>query len=386
MNESVDHRTVIWTLSASNFVIGMGAFVLIGLVTPIADDLSLTPSRVGATMTTYAIAYAILSPLLVSLTGALGRRRVLTLAMTMFALGSLASATAPNELFLHVSRVIAAAGAGMFTPVTASVASALAPPDKRGKALADVIIGLTVAQVLGVPVGSFIGYTFGWRMGFFIVVLLALPCLWLIWTRVPKGLEVAPASLRQLGRTLLNGPVVLAVLFTASFLGAIYVLYTYLAPLLEQTMGFSRNGVTAALVVFGIGAVLGNVLGGRMSDRLGPVRTLVILCAAQAVITPAFSFLPLPAVAVFVLLGIWSVFGWSFMAGQQVRIIGLDPDAASVILSLNAAAIYVGAAVGSAIGAWVLGAFGIGALGFATGIGALVALGHVLLSRWISGR
>ena len=86
------------------------------------------------------------------------------------------------------------------------------------------------------------------------------------------------------------------------------------------------------------------------------------------------------------LLGVWSVFGWSFMAGQQVRIIGLDPDAASVILSLNAAAIYVGAAVGSAIGAWVLGAFGIGALGFATGIGALVALGHVLLSRWISGR
>jgi len=380
------HRTVIWSLSASNFVIGMGAFVLIGLVTPIAGDMDLSPPRVGAAMTTYAIAYALLSPFLVSLTGALGRRRVLALAMTIFAGGNLLTALAPTEFVLHLSRVVAAAGAGMFTPVTSSVAAALAPPQARGRALANVIVGLTVAQVLGVPVGSFVGYTFGWRAGFLIVVALALPCLWLIWTRVPKGLEVAPASLRQLGRTLLDGPVILAVLFTASFLGSVYVLYTYLAPLLEQTMGFGRNGVTAALVVFGLGAVMGNILGGRMTDRLGPVRTLVILSSAQILVMPVFSLLPVPAPALFALLLVWSIFGWSFMAGQQVRIIGLNPGAASVILSLNAAAIYVGAALGSAVGASVLGGFGIGALGLAAGLCAVVPLLHVLVSRWISGR
>ena len=150
---------MIWSLSASNFVIGMGAFVLIGLVTPIAGDMDLSPPRVGAAMTTYAIAYALLSPFLVSLTGALGRRRVLALAMTIFAGGNLLTALAPTEFVLHLSRVVAAAGAGMFTPVTSSVAAALAPPQARGRALANVIVGLTVAQVLGVPVGSFVGYT-----------------------------------------------------------------------------------------------------------------------------------------------------------------------------------------------------------------------------------
>ncbi len=379
-------RAVIWTLSASNFVIGMGAFVLIGLVTPMSDDLSLSAGRVGAAMTTYALAYAILSPLMVSATGALGRRRVLTIAMSIFAIGNLGTALAPSELMLHLSRVVAAAGAGMFTPVTSSVASALAPPEARGRALAAVVIGLTVAQVLGVPAGSFIGYTFGWRVGFAMVSALALPCLWLIWTRVPKGLDIPPASLRVLASTLMTGPVVLAILFTSTFLGAIYVLYTYLAPLLEQTMGFGRNGVTAALVVFGIGAVAGNIMGGRMSDALGPVRTLVILCVAQAIIAPAFSFLPVPGLWIFGLLGLWSLFGWSFMAGQQVRIIGLLPTAAPVILSLNAAAIYVGAATGSAIGAAVLHRFGIDALGIGVGIGALVALLHIGMSRWISGR
>ncbi len=380
------YRTVVWTLSASNFVIGMGAFVLIGLVSPMAEGLSLPASRIGAAMTTYAIAYAVLSPLLVAATGSLGRRRVLAIGMVVFAVGNLATALAGGELALHLSRVVAAAGAGMFTPVTSSVAAALAPPDRRGAALAAVIVGLTVAQVAGVPAGSFVGYTFGWRAGFAMVVLLALPCLWLIWTRVPKGLEIPPASLGDLARTLGNLPAMLAILITASFLGAIYVLYTYLAPLLEQTMGYGRNGVTGVLLVFGAGAVLGNIAGGRMADRLGPLRTLLLLSGAQAGIMPLFALLPAPDLLAIGLVALWSVFGWSFMAGQQMRILSILPERPGIVLSLNAAAIYVGAAAGSAVGAAVIGTGSVGWLGPAAGAVAALAFAHVCLSRWISGR
>lgn len=337
-------------------------------------------------MTTYAIAYALMSPVLVALTGALGRRRLLAIAMGIFALGSLGTALAPSELIVHLSRIIAAAGAGMFTPVTASVAAALSPPETRGKALAAVIIGLTVAQVAGVPMGSFVGYTFGWRAGFLIVVALALPCLWLIWTRVPKGLEIPPASLSDLGKTLANGPAMLAILFTATFLGAIYVLYTYLAPLLSETMGYGRNGVTAALLIFGAGAVAGNIIGGWMADRLGAVTTLLILSGAQTLIMPLFFFLPYPGWLLFGLLGVWSVFGWSFMAGQQLRILSILPERPGVVLALNAAAIYVGAAIGSGIGGLVLAGWSLTALGPVAGIGAALAFAHVLLSRRISGQ
>ena len=381
-----DPRIVIWSLSVSNFVIGMGAFVLIGLVNPMAESLGTSATAIGTAMTTYAIAYAILSPVLVSLTGGLGRRRLLALAMAIFALGNLGTAIAPSELFVHLSRVVAAAGAGMFTPVTASVASALSPPERQGKALAAVIVGLTVAQVAGVPMGSFVGYTFGWRTGFLIVVALALPCLWLIWTRVPKGLEIPPASLADLGRTLSNGPAMLAILFTATFLGAVYVLYTYLAPLLSETMGFGRNGVTMALLVFGAGAVAGNIIGGWMADRLGAVATLLILSGAQAVIMPLFWFLPMATWLLIALLGAWSVFGWSFMAGQQVRILSILPERPGVVLALNAAAIYVGAAIGSGIGGLVLTQAPLTALGPVAGIGAAMAFGHVLLSRRVSGQ
>ncbi len=381
-----DHRAVVWTLSASNFVIGMGAFVLIGLVGPMAEGLSLPTARIGTAMTTYAVAYAVLSPLLVAATGAMGRRRVLAMGMGLFALGSAGTALSGGELALHLSRIAAAAGAGMVTPVTSSVAAALAPPERRGAALAAVIIGLTVAQVAGVPAGSFVGYTFGWRAGFAMVVLLALPCLWLIWTRVPRGLEIPPASLGDLGRTLANGPAMLAILFTATFLGSIYVLYTYLAPLLEQIMGYGRNGVTAILLVFGAGAVLGNVAGGRMADRLGPVATLLILSGGQALIMPLFALLPTGDAALVGLVALWSVFGWSFMAGQQVRILSILPERPGVVLSLNAAAIYVGAAAGSAVGAGVIGAASLRWLGPAAGAGAALAFAHVALSRRVSGR
>ncbi|WP_411889327.1 MFS transporter [Yoonia sp. SDW83-1] len=375
------NRTLIPVLSAANFVIGMGAFVLIGMLTPLGEGLGITPARTGWIMTTYALAYAVLSPLLVSLTGQIGRRRVLAFALGTFAAANLLSALAINEAMLHGARILAAAGAGVMTPVTAAVAAGLSAEEERGKALAAVFFGLTLAQVLGVPVGSWIAYTFGWRVAFGVVVMLAIPVIIMVWRVVPAGLAFQVVTLRDLGRTLGEARTMLAVMFTTTFLTGIYVVYTYLAPLLEDTMGYGRDGITMVLVVFGLGAVGGNLLGGRMTDRIGPFRTLICLSIIQFVTMPLLSLLPLPDVWVFVICGLWSVFGWSFMAAQQVRIISIAPESAAIVLALNAAAIYIGAAIGSAIGSAVISGYGVTGLGVAGGFVALLAVIHISVSE-----
>ena len=166
----------------------------------------------------------------------------------------------------------------------------------------------------------------------------------------------------------------LAVSFTALFLGGIYVVYTYLSPILNETMGYGRDGIFMALFIFGIGAVLGNLAGGWVTDQIGPLRTLTVLAISQMVLLSLFSVLPMPDAALMALLVGWALFGFSFMSAQQVRLIARDPSQAPVFLALNAAAIYVGAAVGSAIGGAVIVEFGLQWLGVAGGVVAFASL------------
>ncbi len=374
-------RLLIPTLSAVNFIVGMGAFLTVGLVEPIADDFGVTDAQSGALLTTYAILYAILSPLLVSLTGRIGRRRVLAMGLAIFGLSALISAIAPTLLTLHASRGLAAVGAGIITPVTAAVAAMLTAPERRARTLAAVFAGLTIAQAIGIPIGGWVAYTFGWRYAFVIVALLSVPALILLWRIVPAGLSFAPVSLTDLARTLRDGPLMAAVLFTATFLCSIFVLYTYFAPLLAADMGFGRDGITLALFIFGLGAIAGNFTGGALSDRIGACRTLLILTCLQLVALPLYSFLPWPTPILMAFTFTWSIIGWSFGAAQQVRLVALDPARAPVLLSLNAACIYIGAAAGSAIGGAVINRASVSALGFAATLVMLAALAHLLLSN-----
>ncbi|MFC4668571.1 MFS transporter [Seohaeicola nanhaiensis] len=379
-------RLVIPLLSAANFVIGMGAFMVIGALAPVAEDLGIDPATAGRLMIFYAIGYALLSPLLVALTGRIGRRRVLALGMAIFALANLIAALAPGPDTLFASRVLAAAGAGLLTPVAAGVAATLSAPERRASALSAVFFGLTLSQVAGVPAGGFIAYTFGWRAAFALVALLSLPFVALIWFRVPAGLRVPPVSLGDLGRTLVSPRLLIALLFTCVFTGATYVVFTYISPLLGTRMGFGRDGITAYLLACGFGAVAGNLLGGWLCDRIGPARTLGLLTLVQATLLPWFSYLPLPAALLFFLGFAWSAFGWSFNAPQQMRLITLDPGRASVLLALNAAGIYIGSALGSWAGGAILAARGLDALGLAACLGAIAALGVLILGEWASRR
>ena len=232
-----DNKLLVPILSAGNFAIGIGAFVVIGILNPLAEGLGLTTSEAGWVMTVYALSYAVGSPVLVALTGAHSRRLILTTGLVLFGLAAVCSALAPAAAWLFAARALAAAGAGLYTPIAAAVAASASAPENRGKALAGVFFGLTLAQVMGIPAGSFIAYTFGWQAAFSIVAALSVACVALVWKVVPRDLGFQPNSLATLGVTLVDWRAMLGVLYTASIIGTAYIVYAYLAPLLYENHG-----------------------------------------------------------------------------------------------------------------------------------------------------
>lgn len=369
----------LWLLSFANFAVGMGAFVVIGILTPVAADLGVAKARAGALLTIYALVYAISSPILVALTGSLDRRRLLAIGMGIFSLGALGAALSPGLAAVLAARCAMALGAGLVTPVAASVGVALVDAHQRGRALAMVFGGLTLAQAIGVPLGAWLGYAFGWRVAFWVVLGLGLLAVTALLLRLPRGIQVPVATLKSLAGVLTSLQQCVAVLFTALFMGALYVFYTFLAPFLESRYHLDRDGVTLILAIFGAGAVVGNTVGGMLTDRIGPRGTLILLCVAQLVLLPLMTAVRMPVPLFAIVIAVWSVFSWSFMVPQQARLAALAPERIPVLFALNAAFIYVGGSIGSSIGALTLHRGDFEWLGPAGA--ALIGVGLVSLTR-----
>ena len=367
-------------LALGNFVVGMGAFVVIGIVTPLADGLGVPKSSAAIVLTAYAIAYALLSPVGAAITGSLPRRDVLAGALALFCIGSVLSALSETLTMLAASRIIVAFGAALYTPLSAGVAVAIASPETRGKALARVFGGMTLAQVVGVPLGAWLAYRFGWQSTFWTVSVLAAAAAVVLYRMVPGNISFQATGISAVIAALKDVKVMFATALTATIITAVYLVFTYFGPLIEASVGTNPETRTLFLVLYGLGAVAGNFAGGSLSDRIGPKNTLIIICIAQMVIMPFFSVIPWSPVIFAVIVGLWSAFGWSFMAPQQSRLVSIAPRAQALVLALNAAMIYVGIAIGSGISGRLLDSLGLAALGIAGGLGAAIALLHLLAS------
>ena len=367
-------------LALGNFVVGMGAFVVIGIVTPLADGLGVPKSSAAIVLTAYAIAYALLSPVGAAITGSLPRRDVLAGALALFCIGSVLSALSETLTMLAASRIIVAFGAALYTPLSAGVAVAIASPETRGKALARVFGGMTLAQVVGVPLGAWLAYRFGWQSTFWTVSVLAAAAAVVLYRMVPGNISFQATGISAVIAAVKDVKVMFATALTATIITAVYLVFTYFGPLIEASVGTNPETRTLFLVLYGLGAVAGNFAGGSLSDRIGPKNTLIIICIAQMVIMPFFSVIPWSPVIFAVIVGLWSAFGWSFMAPQQSRLVSIAPRAQALVLALNAAMIYVGIAIGSGISGRLLDSLGLAALGIAGGLGAAIALLHLLAS------
>jgi predicted MFS family arabinose efflux permease len=343
-------RTIHLLLALANMAVGIAAFMVIGILSPISATFGIEPWQAGWLMTIYAIVYAVSSPILVALTGRIDRRTVLSIGLTLLATASLLSAIAPSFPLMLASRALMALGAGLITPVATAIAVATVEPDHRGRALATVFGGFTIAQALGVPAGVWLGYQFGWRLTFGIVAALAFLCLLVLRRYVPQQLKVQPSSLAILAGVLREPVLVLAVLFISCLMASAFTVYTYLAPFLQTKHGFAQTGVTIVFLIFGIGGIVGNALGGFLTDRIGPQRALVALTVAMMVVLAPMTLLSFPALGVGAAVAVWSVIGWSVNVPQQARLAGLDPSRTPILLALHASCIYLGTSLGAIIG------------------------------------
>jgi MFS transporter, DHA1 family, inner membrane transport protein len=354
----VDLRLLV--LALGTFAIGTGSFVFAGLLGDVAEDLSVSLSNAGQLITLYAIVYAVGSPVLVTLTGAVTRRRLLIFSLAVFAGANVAAVMLSSFGPLLASRVVAACAAAVFTPTTAVVAASMAAPEKRGRALATVTGGLTIAFAFGIPLGTLVGEYFGWRSAFVLVGVLGAVALVGIAALLPAIENPPPVSVRDRILAVEQPAVVAALGLTAIGLGSGFVVFTYVDPLLGNLTSFGGRGISGMLLLFGLAAIGGNALGGYGADRWSYGRSMTVIFVVVALSLLSFSLLTPLAGSISAVVGAgvalmtWSVAGWAITPFQQYRLIELSPRTQNVTLSLNASAIYLGQGAGAGIGALVL--------------------------------
>lgn len=379
-----------WRLNATvlalgTFVVGTDAFVIAGVLPGIAADLHIGLGAAGQLVTVFAIGYAVLSPLLAACTAGWSRRTVLLTALIVFALGNAATALAPTYPAALAARVVAAAGAALYTPNASATAAALAGDTARGRAFALVNTGLTSALVLGAPLGTAVGGAYGWRTTMWLVTVLPLLVVPLLAARLPRVRIDTPRGLRRRLAPLADRGVLYTLVITVVVFVGIYLPFEYISAVYAPVLGRGEGGgggggglAAVLLLVFGITGTAGNLVAGHLADRFGPRRVVLAAALALAVV---FTLVPLcrdwlPSALVAVAVSGWVSF--SVTTPQQQRIAALAPQAQAVVVSLNAAAIYLAVSLAGGLGGIGLETVGAARLpwlaaGFALAAAALTA-------------
>ncbi|MGO4722752.1 MULTISPECIES: MFS transporter [unclassified Inquilinus] len=371
--------SLVW-LAIGAFAIGTEGLMIAGLLPAIAADFHTSVATAGELITIFALAYAVGSPILSAFCGSLDRRRLLVLALLFFAFANLLAAATETLWQLVAVRVLLALSAGLFMPTAYAVAASLVAPERRGRAIAAVTSGMTVATALGVPLGAWIGNHADWRTTFLIVAGLSLAGVFGLRFGLPAQLPRGASTLAERLAVARRPAVLQALVVTVFWIAAGFVVYTFIAPFLERATGIGADGVSAMLFLFGIGAAAGNALGGHLTDRIGPVPvqawslavlTLSLFGLSAAALLPAHQALIVAAP----LIVIWSVAGWAFHPAQTTRLIRLAPEVAMVAASLNSSALYAGVAFGSTLGAMTIAWGDVTDLGWVGALCAAIALG-----------
>jgi DHA1 family inner membrane transport protein len=364
-------------LAVSAFGIGTTEFVIMGLLPEVATDLHVTIPTAGLLISGYALGVVVGGPLLTVAGNRIPRKNLLLGLMVLFIAGNLISALAHSYALLLTGRVVAALAHGAFFGVGSVVAASLVPAAKQASAIALMFTGLTVANVLGVPGGTALGQAFGWRSTFWAVTALGVVGLLGVAFLVPKQpLEPGPGLRGELA-VLRRPQVLLALAMTALGFGAVFAAFTYIAPMMTQVAGFSDGAVTWLLVLFGVGLVIGNLIGGKAADRrLMP--SLYVILAALAAILVVFAFTAHAQIPAAITLVLFGTIGFATVPGFQTRVMQQADGAPALASTANIAAFNLG----NAFGAW-LGGVAIGAgLGYTAPnwIGAALALGGLVVA------
>ncbi|MEV8328274.1 MFS transporter [Kitasatospora sp. NPDC056731] len=345
-------------LALGTFAMGTDSMVVAGILGPIAADLGVSVPAAGQLVTVFALGYALLAPALAALTARWPRRRLLLTALAVFSAANALSALAPSYGLLLATRVLAAAGAALYTPTANAVATTLVAPERRGRALATVLGGMTVATALGVPLGTWVGRG-DWRMTMWLVTALgvaALAGLALLLRDLPA--PVAAPGLRARLAPLGQRRVLGAAATTLAFFLAFQCVYIYLATAVSGATGGDADRLSLVLLTAGVMSVAGSWLGGRLVDRVGVRR---VLLTGSTVAAGAFAALPwlgrsMPGALVYA--AVVPLAGWAVSVALPHRLASIDPGNAPLLISLNSSALYLGTAAGGVAGSAAIAALG----------------------------
>ncbi|HDT6529616.1 TPA: MFS transporter [Raoultella ornithinolytica] len=387
MSQKTPIHPGIWALAVTSFAIGVAEFIVVGVLPAIAQDLHVSLAAAGKLVGLYALALAIGTPLAVLGLARLARKTVLLSLITLFLAGNILSSLADSYPLLLAGRAITAVAHGSFFAIGATVASRLAPPGQGGRAIALMFSGLTLAMVIGVPLGSLIGNSVGWRLPFYAVAGLAV----IAW--VATAIWVPRLAVPEAGKTVtqlaaLLRPEILAMMaITVTGFGASFAAFTFITPILTDISGFSSQTASLLLIIFGIATLIGNQLGGKLTVTRGwtsALRRMLLLLAVTLILLAVALPWRLP---VMVLLFLWGLlaFGMSppFQAGMLSTAERWTPKAVDFASALNIAAFNLGITLGETLGSAVV----------AKGLMAMTPLASVLLVTiaqlplfWLSSR
>ena len=370
----------LYALTAGAFGIGTTEFVIMGLLMQVAADLQVSIAAAGLLISGYALGVFVGAPLLTAATQRMPRKAVLVALMIVFTLGNLACALAPNYELLMTARVITSLAHGTFFGVGAVVATGLVSEDRKASAISIMFTGLTVATLLGVPAGAWLGLEYGWRATFWAVTAIGVFATVIIATLVPADRSaLAPLAFRDELRVVGRPQVLLGLLMTVLGFGGMFTVYAYIQPLLTQVTGFADAAVSPILLVFGVGMIIGNLLGGRFADRrlatalLGTLALLVLVMGAMG-----FALHSRWAMVLFT--GLLGAAAFATVSPLQLWVLQKARDAQSLASSLNIGAFNLG----NALGAWLGGAvishgLGLSALPW---VAALVPASAFMVALW----
>ena len=337
-------------LALSAFAIGTTEFVIMGLLPDVAQDLGVSIPGAGWLVTGYALGVAIGAPFMALATARLPRKAALVALMGVFIIGNLLCAVAGDYDLLMFARVVTALCHGAFFGIGSVVAASLVPANRRASAVALMFTGLTLANVLGVPLGTALGQVAGWRSTFWAVTGIGVVALLGLLRFLPRQAEEQSVNMRAELAALKGAGIWLSLSMTVLFSASMFALFTYVAPLLGDVTGVSPRGVTWTLLLIGLGLTLGNIVGGKLADRrLGA--TLMGVFTAMAVVSTALSWTSTALVPAEITLFLWATAAFAAVPALQVNVVTYGKAAPNLVSTLNIGAFNLG----NALGAWVGG-------------------------------
>ncbi|MGN6143730.1 MAG: MFS transporter [Mesorhizobium sp.] len=374
-------------LALGTFSIGTDSFVVAGILPDVACSFDIEVATAGQLITVYALTYALMTPVMATLTAHWQRRTVLVVGLVVFIVGNVLTAVLPTYDLILASRALAGLGGAIFTPAASAMAAALVAPEMRGRALAIVMAGLSGATALGAPIGTLVGNLGDWRLTMWFVAALGLLAMVGVRTLLPQMTPPPALRLRERLAPVADPRVAMTLLTTLFVLSGLYTVYTYISIAFERATDGDGSRLAALISIWGVAAIVGNLTAGSLTDKFGS-RRIINISLVVAVLD--FAFMPMvngTFAGASVVLIIWGIAGWGILVPQQHRLIGIAPAKAPLVIALNAAAIYVGVSLSGALGAVVLHVLDPGFLG---PVGAVLILAGLvtaeLANRLIVGR